>query len=95
MRRRARAMSLLIMSTGIGLTVLPLVVAAAIAIAGWRVGWLTLAVIAIVFGVIPQWFLLVRRPEDIGLEPDGTTTGPRSPASAGHAAGTDEVNFTR
>ena len=94
-RRRARAMSLLIMSTGAGLTILPLVVAAVIAIAGWRTGWLTLAVIAIVFGVIPQWFLLVRRPEDIGLKPDGGVTGPQSRASATRTAGTGEVSFTR
>ena len=93
-RRRARAMSLLIMSTGVGLTILPLVVAAAIAIAGWRVGWLTLAVVAIVFGVIPQWLLLVRRPEDIGLEPDGTRAG-AEPASSARFGGAGETNFTR
>ena len=94
-RRRARAMSLLIMSTGLGLTILPLVVAAAIAIAGWRAGWLVLAVIAIVFGVVPQWFLLVRRPEDIGLKPDGATASPGLSASTAHAAATGEVSFTR
>ena len=94
-RRRARAMSLLIMSTGAGLTILPLVVAAAIAIAGWRVGWLTLAVIAIVFGVVPQWFLMIRRPEDIGLKPDGATTSPGLSASTAHAAVADEFDFTR
>ena len=94
-RRRAPAMSLLIMSTGVGLTILPLVVAAAIAIAGWRVGWLTLAVIAIVFGVVPQWFLLVRRPEDIGLEPDGPTTGAQPPASGARTVGAGEIDFTR
>ena len=94
-RRRARAMSLLIMSTGIGLTILPLVVAVAIAIAGWRSGWLTLAAVAIVFGVIPQWFLLVRRPEDIGLRPDGSAPGPQAPGSAARTAAADEVSFTR
>ena len=94
-RRRARAMSLLVMSTGMGLTVLPLVVAAAIAVAGWRAGWLTLAVIAIVLGVIPQWLLLVRRPEDVGLAPDGAAPGPQSPASAARATAADEVSFTR
>ena len=94
-RRRARAMSLVILSTGGGLTVLPLVVAAAIAIDGWRTGWIALAVIAIVLGVLPQWFLLVRRPEDIGLRPDGATSGPGgSDATAGDAGGR-EVNFTR
>ena len=94
-RHRARAMSLLVMSTGMGLTVLPLVVAVAIAVAGWRAGWLTLAVIAIVLGVIPQWFLLVRRPEDIGLRPDGAAPGSESPASAARTTAADEVSFTR
>ena len=94
-RRRARAMSLLIMSTGAGLTILPLVVAGAIDIAGWRAGWLTLAVIAIVLGVLPQWFLLVRKPEDIGLEPDGSVAGPETPAANARAAGTGEIDFTR
>ena len=94
-RRRARAMSLLIMSTGAGLTILPLVVATAIAAGGWRAAWLTLAVIAIVFGVIPQWFLLVRRPEDIGLEPDGRAAGAAPRVSSARAPGADEVSFTR
>ena len=94
-RRRARAMALLIMSTGVGLTIAPLVVAAAIDIAGWRAAWLTLAVIAIVFGVLPQWFLLVRRPEDIGLEPDGSAAVPETSAATARAAGTGEINFTR
>ena len=94
-RRRARAMSLLIMSTGVGLTIAPLVVAAAIDIAGWRAAWLTLAVIAIVFGVLPQWFLLVRRPEDIGLTPDGSAPRPETPAATSRAAGPAEINFTR
>ena len=94
-RRRARAMALLIMSTGLGLTIAPLVVAAAIDIAGWRAAWLTLAVIAIVFGVLPQWFLLVRRPEDIGLTPDGSAPRPETPAATSRAAGPAEINFTR
>ena len=94
-RRRARAMALLIMSTGLGLTIAPLVVAAAIDIAGWRAAWLTLAVIAIVFGVLPQWLLLVRSPEDIGLEPDGSAAVPESSAATARAAGTGEIDFTR
>ncbi|MCY4222918.1 MAG: MFS transporter [Thiotrichales bacterium] len=94
-RGRARAMSLLVMSTGVGLTVLPLVVAAAVAVVGWRAGWVTLAVIAIVLGVIPQWLLLVRRPEDIGLRPDGVGAGPESPVSTARLPAANEVSFTR
>ena len=83
-RRRALAMSLLTTSIGIGLTILPLAAAVAVAAGGWRTGWLALAVIVVVFGVVPQWFLLVREPEDVGLRPDGDEAAPRA---AGGAAG--------
>ena len=104
-RRRALAMSLLTASIGIGLTILPLAAAIAIAAGGWRSGWLALAVIVVVLGVVPQWFLLVREPEDIGLRPDGDEPAPRPRAgtSAGGASADDagaddaagEVAFTR
>ena len=94
-RRRALAMSLLTMSTGIGLTILPLAAAIAVGAGGWRTGWLALAVIVVVLGVVPQWFLLVREPEDIGLRPDGdeAASHPRAAGSADGAAG--EIAFTR
>ena len=97
-RRRALAMSLLTTSIGIGLTILPLAVALAIAAGGWRTGWLVLAVIVVVFGVVPQWFLLVRAPEDLGLRPDGDGAVPRTAAGAGGARAADaagEIAFTR
>ena len=87
-RRRALAMSLLTTSIGIGLAILPLAAAIAIAAGGWRIGWLALAVIVVVLGVVPQWLLLVREPEDIGLRPDGDEPAPRAAAGAG-GAGTD------
>ena len=92
-RRRALAMSLLTTSIGIGLTILPLAAAIVIAGGGWRTGWLALAVIVVVLGVVPQWFLLVREPEDIGLRPDGDESAPRAVAGTGDAAG--EIAFTR
>ena len=102
-RRRALAMSLLTTSIGIGLAILPLAAAIAVAADGWRTGWLALAVIVVVFGVVPQWFLLVREPEDVGLRPDGDEAAPRASggdagaradeAGTGGAAG--EIAFTR
>ena len=77
------------------MTILPLVVAAAIAVDGWRAAWLTLAVIAFVLGVLPQWFLLARRPEDIGLRPDGATVGADASGGIKPATGVGEANFTR
>ena len=93
-RRRALAMSLLTTSIGIGLAILPLAAAIAIAAGGWRTGWLALAGIVAVFGVVPQWFLLVREPEDLGLRPDGDEAAPRS-REAARAGGTGEITFTR
>ena len=87
-RRRALAMSLLTTSIGIGLAILPLAAAVAIAAGGWRIGWLALAAIVVVLGVVPQWLLLVRKPEDVGLRPDGDEPAPRAAAGAG-GAGTD------
>ena len=107
-RRRALAMSLLTTSIGIGLTILPLAAAVAVAAGGWRTGWLALAVIVVVFGVVPQWLLLVREPEDVGLRPDGEEAAPRASgggagvrpgesgtAEAGAAEAAGEVAFTR
>ena len=102
-RRRALAMSLLTTSIGIGLAILPLAAALTIAAGGWRIGWLALAAIVAVFGVVPQWLLLVRAPEDVGLRPDGDGSVPRAGAGAsgagagdaGAAHATDEIAFTR
>ena len=102
-RRRALAMSLLTTSIGIGLAILPLAAALTIAAGGWRIGWLALAAIVAVFGVVPQWLLLVRAPEDVGLRPDGDGSAPRAGAGAsgagagdaGAAHATGEIAFTR
>ena len=94
-RRRALAMSLLTTSIGIGLTILPLAAAIAIAAGGWRTGWLALAGIVAVFGVVPQWFLLVREPEDVGLRPDGDVAAPRSREAAARAGGAGMVDAAR
>jgi len=73
-RRRARAMALLSMSTGLGLAVLPPLAQLVIGAQGWRTGWLALAGVVLLVGVLPQWLLLVRQPEDVGLQPDGART---------------------
>ena len=67
--RRTAAMSFLAMSTGVGLAVIPFVAQMVIVAHGWRAGWLALAAIVLVIGVLPQWLLLVRQPEDLGLVP--------------------------
>lgn len=88
-RRRARAMAMLSVAIGLGLAVLPPLAQLAISSQGWRAGWLTLAAVALVVGVMPQWLLLVRRPEDAGLVPDGAPQ-----AREDRMEGAEEVAYT-
>ena len=64
-----------------GLVAMPLLAYAVIAQAGWRSAWLAIGATVIVVGFLPTWLLHVRRPEDLGLRPDG------APAPAGADAG--------
>ncbi len=68
---RARAMAAMNTASGMGLAAMPLLAALVIEAYGWRAGWVMLAIIVVLIGAIPQWFLLVRQPEDLGLQPDG------------------------
>src|SRR5262249_40208607 len=54
-----------------GLVALPLVAHWAIERDGWRVGWLAVGASVLLVGFVPAWLFLVRRPEDVGLTPDG------------------------
>ena len=54
-----------------GLVALPLVAHWAIERDGWRAGWLAVGACVLLVGFVPAWLFLVRRPEDVGLMPDG------------------------
>jgi MFS transporter, OFA family, oxalate/formate antiporter len=71
---------------------------------GWRQTWLILGWYTLAVGVVPALLLLVRRPEDMGLDPDPlsprhetsgvpTQRGP-SRAETGRLTGRDEWHFT-
>src|SRR3990172_600242 len=93
--RRAAAMSFLAMSTGIGLAVIPFVAQMVIVGHGWRAGWLVLAAIVLVVGALPQWLLLVRQPEDLGLSPDGGAGASSARDGGGRSAAPAEAAYTR
>ena len=57
----------------------------------WHAGWLALAVVALIFGVVPPALFIHRRPEDIGLLPDGDPV-PSGQDSA--ALSVDDGDFT-
>ena len=55
-----------------GMATLPVLAAAVIAIAGdWRAGWMALAGVTVALAVVPPALYMRRRPEDLGLRPDG------------------------
>jgi len=94
-RRRARAMAFLSMSGSMGLALIPFLAQLVIAAHGWRAGWLTLAAVVIVIGVLPQWLLLVRQPEDVGVTPDGELAGAGEANGGSRAAAAGEAAYTR
>lgn len=59
----------------IGLTSMPLIAHTAMELGGdWRWGWIAVGSTVLVVGFLPTVLLMARRPEDLGLLPDG---GPR------------------
>lgn len=89
--RRAQAASFAVLAQMAGLVVLPLVVQYAIEHGGWRRGWVALGVLTLVIGFLPAWLFVARRPEDVGLAPDGRSFGKHS-SSRGI---TEEPKFSR
>jgi sugar phosphate permease len=84
-RRRATASSVATLAQQIGLVAMPLLAQFAILHDGWRAGWMALGAATLVIGFIPAWLLLARRPEDLGLLPDGAAA-PRHATTPTHSA---------
>ena len=77
--RRALASSIVNLAQMVGLITLPLIAHFAMQQHDWRAGWLAVGGSVLLVGFIPNWLLMVRRPEDVGLLPDGRSPAP--PAS--------------
>jgi OFA family oxalate/formate antiporter-like MFS transporter len=89
--RRALVTSIATVAQMMGLVALPLIAQAAILHDGWRAGWLAVGAAVLVIGFVPNWLLMVRRPEDVGLVPDRRTV----PLAATAVARAAEPNFSR
>ena len=74
---------------------MPLIAQFAISHDGWRAGWVALGAVTLIVGFVPVWLFLVRRPEDMGLQPDSAAARrsaaaeqpPRRPPSLPSRAG--------
>ena len=90
-RRRARANSLASLAQMLGLVLMPLVAHFAILGSGWRGGWVAVGLTVLIVGFVPVWLFMARRPEDLGLRPDGRP----APGATGRETPVEEPAFTR
>ncbi len=89
---RGRALGLLSMATPLGGSLLVIVAQFIMESHGWRSVFMTFAVAMIFLQVIPAALILRRRPEDLGLAPDGgESVAGNLPAQA---SGEDESSWT-
>ena len=103
-RRRPFALAMNHILQGSGLAVMPLVAQAIIGAWSWQTAWYALGIWTLAIGVAPAIALMGRRPEDLGLEPDGgaasRSTATAAAASSSSSSGRrprsadDEINFT-
>jgi MFS family permease len=68
--RRALATSIATLAQMSGLVALPIIAQLAMREGGWRSGWIAIGWTVLLVGLAPVWLLMVRRPEDLGLQPD-------------------------
>ena len=92
--RRAFATSVATVAQMAGLVAMPLIAQLAMRHHGWRGGWLAIGLTVLVVGFMPTWLLMVRRPEDLGLQPDRRAAA-EGPGEDGKPASPAEPSFTR
>ncbi|MEX2598292.1 MAG: MFS transporter [Dehalococcoidia bacterium] len=90
-RKRGTATAVMSAISATGLIIAPVVAQSIISGAGVGAAWAALGALALLMGVVPGLLLLARRPEDIGLSPDGDATP--SPALREEAATAHHAAF--
>ena len=80
-RKRGRAMAIANLGTGVAKLAIPLCAAWLFVLVGWRGTWAVLGIIAPLLVVVPALIFMRRRPEDVGLAPDGEP--PEAPVTQG------------
>jgi len=88
-RLRGRAMGITWIGSQVGSALLPAFTQLLISTRGWRTAWSALGGVIFLISGIPSLIFLRRRPEDIGLLPDGAPAGASSET---HLTGGARVN---
>lgn len=71
LRKRGRAIAIASLGQGIAKVTIPLVAASLFAWLGWRQTWIVFGILTLALITGPALVFMKRRPEDIGLYPDG------------------------
>jgi len=79
-RRRGRALALSSMGIGFAKIGMPIFAASLIAWLGWRSAWAVFGILTLALVVGPAAIFMRRRPEDMGLHPDGVSGRLNEPA---------------
>ncbi len=85
-RMRGRALALAGMGHGLAKVCMPVAAATLILYTGWRGAWIIFGIVTLVLVVGPSLLFMRRRPEDMGLLPDGGT-GAHGAAASGDKTG--------
>ena len=75
-RRRAFATAIVINGNRLGLAIWPVIAGAMVAAVSWRSAFWVLGVAVAVLAMVPLIFVVARRPDEIGLFPDGRPPEP-------------------
>jgi len=70
-RKRGRAMGIANLGTGLAKLSIPLIAASLFVLIGWRGTWAVFGIVAPLLVTAPALIFIRRRPEDMGLRPDG------------------------
>jgi MFS transporter, OFA family, oxalate/formate antiporter len=92
-RMRGRALALAGMGHGLAKVGMPLVAASLIVSLGWRTTWAVFGILTLLLVVGPA-FLMRRRPEDMGLKPDGSGDGPDEATTPAKKAGSARARIS-
>jgi MFS transporter, OFA family, oxalate/formate antiporter len=94
--RRQFATSVATLAQMAGLVTMPIIAQLAMLHGSWRAGWVAIGALTLGVGFLPAALLLVRRPEDMGLAPDGGgATVATANRSNGIVPAPAEAAFTR
>jgi sugar phosphate permease len=75
-RKRGRAMAIANLGTGVAKLSIPLCAASLFVLVGWRSTWVIFGIVAPLLVVAPALIFIRRKPEDMGLRPDGEPPHP-------------------